>query len=273
MKILIYLDSERYNHPPVMMGRIIARATKAELNVLVGIPKNGHPENGEAIADQVKIDLDGLSPRIFIKLGSPGDIIKEELLQEDYQLLITNADRISRFNKAIDVDPMLIKQSITSILLTQNTKPKLDKILLCSGCKEDDFSLITQGAKFSHDLGASVTLLHVFPGAVPTMYTGLDQIDETVEEILQTDTPFAQHLRHAAEILEELEIDSEVKIRRGIPLEEIIRETQLENYDLVIIGSSRAHEGLKEMIMGNLTVKIIDKIELPVLIIGTRVLA
>ncbi|MGB2955230.1 MAG: universal stress protein [Anaerolineales bacterium] len=273
MKILIYLDSERYNHPPVMMGRIIARATKAELNVLVGIPKNGHPENGEAIADQVKIDLDGLSPRIFIKLGSPGDIIKEELLQEDYQLLIINADRISRFNKAIDVDPMLIKQSITSILLTQNTKPKLDKILLCSGCKEDDFSLITQGAKFSHDLGASVTLLHVFPGAVPTMYTGLTQIDETVEEILQTDTPFAQHLRHAAEILEELEIDSEVKIRRGIPLEEIIRETQLENYDLVIIGSSKAHEGLKEMIMGNLTVKIIDKIELPVLIIGTRVLA
>lgn len=273
MKILIYLDSERYNHPPVMMGRIIARATKAELNVLVGIPKNGHPENGEAIADQVKIDLDGLSPRIFIKLGSPGDIIKEELLQEDYQLLIINADRISRFNKAIDVDPILIKQSITSVLLTQNTKPKLDKILLCSGCKEDDFSLITQGAKFSHDLGASVTLLHVFPGAVPTMYTGLTQIDETVEEILQTDTPFAQHLRHAAEILEELEIDSEVKIRRGIPLEEIIRETQLENYDLVIIGSSKAHEGLKEMIMGNLTVKIIDKIELPVLIIGTRVLA
>ena len=272
MKILIYLESEKYNHPPVMMGKIIARATKAELNVLVGIPKDGHPENGEAVADQVKIDLDGLSPRVFIKQGNPGDIIKQELLQEDYQLLIINADRISRFNKTVDVDPMLIKQSVISLLLTQNTKPKLDKILLCSGCKEDDFSLITQGAKFTHDLGASVTLLHVFPGPVPTMYTGLDQIDETVEEILQTDTPFAQHLRHAVEILEEMEIDSEVKIRRGIPLEEIIRETQLENYDLVIIGSSKAHEGLIEMIMGNLTVKIIDMVELPVLVIGTRVL-
>ncbi len=273
MKILIYLESERYNHPPVMMGKIIARATKAELNVLVGIPKDGHLENGEAVVDQVKIDLDGLSPRVFIKFGTPGDIIREELMQEDYQLLITNAERISRFNKAIDVDPMLIKQSIISLLLTQNTKPKLDKILLCSGCKEDDFSLIIQGAGFAHDLGASVTLLHVFPGAVPTMYTGLDQIDETVEEILQTDTPFAQHLRHAVEILEEMEIDSEVKIRRGIPIEEIIRETQLENYDLVIIGSSKAHEGLKEMIMGNLTIKIIDKIDLPVLVIGTRVLS
>jgi hypothetical protein len=108
MKILIYLDSERYNHPPVMMGKIIAQATKAELNVLVVIPKDGHPENGEAVADQVKIDLDGLSPRVFIKQGSPGDIVKEELLQEDYQLLITNAERVSRFSKAIDVDPMLI---------------------------------------------------------------------------------------------------------------------------------------------------------------------
>ena len=273
MKILIYLESEMYNHPPVMMGKIIAQATQAELHVLVVIPKGGHPENGEAVAAQVKIDLDGLSPRVFIKQGSPGDIIKEELLQEDYQLLITNAERVSRFKKSIDVDSMLVKKSGISLLLTQNTKPKLDKILLCSGCKEDDLSLITQGAGFSHDLGASVTLLHVFPGAVPTMYTGLDQIDETVEEILQTDTPFAQHLRHAVEILEELEIDSEVKIRRGIPIEEIIRETQLENYDLVIIGSSKAHEGLKEMIMGNLTNKIIDKIELPVLVIGTRVLA
>jgi len=254
MKILIYLESERYNHPPVMMGKIIAWATKAKLNVLVCIPKGGHPENGEAVADQAKSDLDGLSPRVFIKQGNPGDIIKQELLQEDYQLLITNADRINRFNKTVDVDPMLLKQSVISLLLTQNTKPKLGKILLCSGCKEDDFSLITQGAGFAQSLGASVTLLHVFPGAVPTMYTGLDQIEETLEEILQTDTPFAQHLRHAVEILEEMEIDSEVKIRR-------------------VIGSSKAHEGLIEMIMGNLTVKIIDKIELPVLVIGTRVLA
>ena len=193
MKILIYLESERYTHPPVMMGKIIARETKAELNVLVVIPKDGHPENGEAVVNQVKIDLEGLSPRVFIKQGSPGLIIKEELQQEDYQLLITNADRINRFNKAVDVDPMLINQSVTSLLLTQNTKPKIDKILLCSGCKDNDFSLIGQGAGFAQSLGASVTLLHVFPGAVPTMYTGLDQIEETLEEILQTDTPFAQH--------------------------------------------------------------------------------
>ena len=270
MKILIYLDSECYHHPPVMMGKIIARATKADLSVLVVIPKDGHPENGDAIADQAKIDLEGLSPIVTIKKGSPDTIIKEVLLHEDYQLLIINSERISRVRKFVDMDPILINQSEISLLITQNTKPKIDKILLCSGCKEDDYSLITQGANFARDLGSSVTLLHVFPGAVPTMYTGLDQIDETVEELLQTDTPFAQHLRRGVETLEENELDSEVKIRRGIPIEEIVRETQTNNYDLVIIGSSKVNEGLKEMLLGNLTIKIIDKVDLPVLVIGTR---
>ena len=74
------------------------------------------------------------------------------------------------------------------------------------------------------------------------------------------------------EILKENNIESEVKIRRGIPIEEIIRETQLVNYDLVVIGSSKVNQGLVEMLLGNLAVKIIDRVELPVLVIGTRVL-
>ncbi len=168
---------------------------------------------------------------------------------------------------------MFIKQSAISLLLTQHTKPKIKKILLCTGCKEDDYSLINQASALAADLGAAVTLLHVFPGAVPSMYTGLEQIEETVDEMLQTDTPFAQYLRRGVEILKENDIESEVKIRRGIPIEEIVRETQVENYDLVVIGSSMVDQGLLEMLLGNLAVKIINCIELPVLVIGTRSLA
>jgi nucleotide-binding universal stress UspA family protein len=115
--------------------------------------------------------------------------------------------------------------------------------------------------------------MHVIPGAVPSMYTGLDQIEETVEEFLQTDTPHAQHLRRGVSILQDSMIESEVKIRWGIPIDEIVRETQMFNYDLVVIGSSKVNQGIKEMLMGNMTRKVIDSVDLPVLIIGTRVLA
>ena len=270
MKILIYLDSEKYNHPPVLMGKIIARATRGEINVLIVVSKGGHVENSEAVADQVRLDLEGLSPNIIIKQGIPRMAIKDELDRETYQLVIADTDRINRIKKSYEVDPILIKQSEISLLLTQQNKPRIKKILLCTGCKEHDYSLIKQASILASDLDASITLLHVFPGAVPSMYTGLEQIEETVDELLQTDTPFAQYLRRGVEILKENDIDSEVKIRRGIPIEEIVRETQIVNYDLVVIGSSKVDQGLIEMLLGNMAVKIINRIELPVLVMGTR---
>jgi nucleotide-binding universal stress UspA family protein len=270
MRMLIYLDGESYHHPPVLMGKLIARAAHGEIRVLIGVAPDGHQENGESIADQVRSDLQGLSPQVDIRQGQPGQIICEELQRETYQLVIVNADRITRAKRKVEVDPVLIKQSTISLLLTRNPKPKIKHILLCSACIEGDYSLINQTAGLARDLGAAVTMLHVISGSVPSMYTGLDQIEETVEEILQTDTSFAQHLRHGVGIFREQNIEAEVKIRWGIPIEEIVRETQLVDYDLVVIGSSRFNQGLLEMLLGNMMNKIIDQIELPVLIVGSR---
>lgn len=270
MKILIILGSESYNHPPVLMGKIISRAVSGSVDILVVVPKGGHPENGQAVAGQASLDLGGIQPQILIREGETTAVIRQVLETESYQLVIVNADRILRLRKTVEVDPILIKQSEISLLVTQNAKPKIDRILLCTACNENDYSLIQKAAGLADALGASVTMLHVCAGAVPTMYTGLNQIDETVEELLQTDTSYAQHLRKGVEILNEHRIESEVKIRRGIPIEEVVRETQIVNYDLVVIGSSAVHRGLKEMLLGNLTIKIVDRVELPVLIVGSR---
>ncbi len=270
MKMLIYLDSEKYNHPPVMMGKIFAQATGGEVTLLVVVPKGGHFENGEAVAEQAEKDLEGLSPEIIIKQGKSRQIISEELENTAYQLVVADTERINRIRKSLEVDPVFLKQSDISVLLTQQTKPRIKKILLCTACKEGDFSLIIKTANLAADLKASITVLHVFPGAVPSMYTGLDQIEETVDEMLQTNTPFAKHLRKGVEILKDHQVNSEVKIRRGIPIEEIVRETQIENYDLVVIGSSNVDQGLIQMLLGNLTVKIINRLELPVLVVGLR---
>jgi nucleotide-binding universal stress UspA family protein len=270
MKILILLDSESYKHPPVMMGKMLAESNPADIHVMVIVPKDGHLENGKAVAEQVKIDLGKTKNRISIEQGSTDAIIRKALDEEEYQLIIVNAERILRLRKTLDIEPILIKQTEISLLITQNTKPKIDRILLCTGCMENDYSLLEQAARLVSHIGASVTLLHVIAGSVPTMYTGLEQIDETVEELLQTDTFYARYLRKGVEVFQNKQIESEVKIRRGIPLEEIIRETQLVNYDLVVIGSTHVNQGLKELLLGNLAVKIIDQVELPVLVVGRR---
>ena len=270
MKTLIILDSESYNHPPVMMAKIITDAISGTVDILVVVPKGGHHENGQAVAQQASHDLGEIQSRILIEEGETTAVIRGVLENEDYQLIIVNADRILRLRKTVEVDPILIKQSEISLLITQNTKPKIDRVLLCTACNENDYRLVHQAARIGASLDAAVTMLHVCAGAVPTMYAGLEQIEETVEELLQTDTSFAQYLRKGVEILKESQIESKVKIRRGIPIEEIVRETQIENYDLVVIGSSAVNRGLKEMLLGNLANKIIDRVELPVLVVGSR---
>jgi len=270
MRILIILDGESYHHPPVLMGKMISEGVEESVDLLVVVPQGGHLEDSQAVAQQASLDLGQAQHQIMIEEGEPAEIIRQGIEKEDYEMIIVNADRILRLRKTVEVEPVLIKQSKISLLITQNTKPKIDRILLCTACNEDDHSLIYQATRLASSLKASVTMLHVCAGTPPTMYTGLGQIDETVEELLQTDTYYAQHLRKGVEILNENQVESEVKIRRGIPIEEVVRETQIENYDLVVVGSSAVNRGIKELLLGNLTIQIVDRVELPILIVGSR---
>lgn len=270
MNILICLESEKYEHPPVLMGNIIAQATGAGVNVLVVVPENGHWENGESVADQVKEYLDDVAVKVSLQQGDPEVIYREALDQADYDLVVVHAHRRVGFRKHVDVEKTLLDQSRISVLLAENPKPRITNILLSTSCKEGDHSLLRQGASLAHVLGAKITLLHVASGSVPSMYAGLELFDETVSKMLQTDTPFAKHLRRGVEILNKMEVPSEVKIRHGVPVEEIVREAQLENYDLVVVGASGVDEHLKNRLLGNLTTKIVDQVKLPVLVIGSK---
>lgn len=270
MNILICLESEKYEHPPVMMGNVIAQSTGADVTVLIVVPENGHWENGEAVATEVKEYREETEINVTLRQGDPEVIYRETLDQAEYDLVVVHAHRRVGLRQHVDVEKTLLDQSNVSVLLAENPKPGIDNILLSTGCKEGDHSLVRRGALLAHALGAKVTLLHVASGSVPSMYTGLDQFDETVSRLLKTDTPFAKHLRRGVEILNELEVPSEVKIRHGVPVEEIVREAQLENYDLVVVGASGVREDLKSRLLGNLTTKIVDQVKLPVLVIGDK---
>ena len=123
------------------------------------------------------------------------------------------------------------------------------------------------GAVIASVSGSAATLFHVAAN-IPTMYTGLKSIEETLQELLQTDTPVARHLRRGAEILAEKNIQAELKLRHGSAVYEIMREIDRENYDLVVIGASGADTMIKEWIYGNLTQDIVDTVGIPVLVVN-----
>jgi nucleotide-binding universal stress UspA family protein len=100
------------------------------------------------------------------------------------------------------------------------------------------------------------------------MYTGLNTIEETLEELLQTDTPVARHLRKGAQILTENNVHAELKLRHGSAVYEIVREIDRQNYDMVIVGASGSNTMIKEWLYGNLTEDIIASVAIPILIVN-----
>lgn len=271
MKILICLRGDTYTHPPVLLGGMIAKKMGMEIDVLVIVPPEDYQENGKAVLEQACKDLENLSVNCYLRQGETVPIIQEQINSQVYKLMVFNKNRFDKNIYGMPSMKVFWQKHHIPILVTDNVKPKIQNILLCTAA--ENIGLLKAGAEIGQAMQAKVILLHVAAGSVPTMYTGLDEFNDTVSNFLKTDTPFAQHLRQGVEVFTDSDIPAEVKIRHGVPVDEIVRETQLENYDLLIVGPSRVKEGIRERLLGNLTAQLIDRVELPVMVVDSSLTA
>ena len=77
-------------------------------------------------------------------------------------------------------------------------------------------------------------------------------MDETFEELLARNTPTAEHLRGSAAEFEEREVEATLELRRGEVVAEIIRSVTLNDYDLILIGSSDAAPPMQRLLLRDL---------------------
>jgi nucleotide-binding universal stress UspA family protein len=99
------------------------------------------------------------------------------------------------------------------------------------------------------------------------MYTGLDAIEETLPDLLQSDTPTARHLRQGAEILAQHQVPAELRLRYGVVADEILREANEGDYDLIVIGASGTAGRLKGWLVGDVAREVVDHAPRSVLIV------
>ena len=121
------------------------------------------------------------------------------------------------------------------------------------------------GAAIGAQTGARVTLLHV-TDYYPGMHAGMSQIDETLSELLQTDTPIAQHLIKSARLFRYKAIDAQIELRHGLPEEGILSATDTGNYDLLVIGKS-AQGILNRIFRPEISHTLVDRVLCPILVI------
>ncbi len=259
MNILLCVAGMPHAEAAVSFGEIIARATQSAVTLLhVARSKEDRVDSvrfldaaGEMLADLV-VDT-------RIRQGDPVRQILAEVRRGDYDLTVIGARREGGLTQQLlgSVAHKVVRSIPTSVVIAKGVEPKLERILICTAGHDVAERVIESGAWLARAAHAQATLLHV-AGIAPSMYVGLSMIEETLPELLQTDTPIARHLRRGAEILDRRQVTAELRLRHGVAADEILHEADEGDYDLIVMGASGATGRLREWLLGNITRQVVE---------------
>ena len=271
MKILLCVAGMPYAEAAVSFGGIIANVTRSPVTLLHVIRREEARANGDRILAAAREMLPGLTVDTRIRRGDPIAMILLEARRGKHDLVVIGARREAGLTEQLlgSVAQKVTRRAPTSVLVARKVRTSLERVLICTGGMAVADPVIEAGARLAGATHARATLLHVV-GPVPSMYTGLEEITETLTELLQTDTPIARHLRHSAEILAQHQVTAELELRHGVAEDEILREAHRGDYDLVVIGASGRTGRLKEWLLGNVTRQIVECAPCSVLVVKTR---
>ena len=247
-------------HPEsVRLAQTIVDALGYDMTLL-HVPRPGEDEAdaGQVIADTIDI-LDETPELLQSEEGKFEVFIQKQLDHENYQLIILGATQGADDRPLTRRAQRLASTLADSVLVLRNPPVSIHQILICSGGHPGSNLVVDTGIRLAQHLDASATILHVVTGT-PSMYTGLGAFDETLEQVMQRDTPLAEHLRGVAARAEAAGIDSKIELRHGMVTEEILRASEVEKYDLTIIGSHEPQKFLNRITLGRIGPQLVSSI-------------
>jgi nucleotide-binding universal stress UspA family protein len=270
MRLLLCTIGSRTREQTLRFGIAVARALAGHVTLLGVAGEAGEVEDLGAFLDEAAAELvaGGMSVDVLVEHGDAEALVMAEVERDAYDLVALGALGTQRSRRLFfdTVAMRIIDRAEMSVLVIKGECESIRKVLICASGTEMGRLSIWAGAAVACGAGAEATVLHIVD-PLPSMYAGLEQMEESLAELLQSDTQAAAELRWAAQVVK-AECDvSEVKLRRGIVPDEIFREVDAVDYDLVVIGSSEGVGGLRRALMGNVAREIVSVVQCPVLVV------
>lgn len=267
IKILLCTDGSKNALAAITLGGRIAAALKAETTLFAAGRQGNRVYETLNQAMETLHDF-GIRPNTLVGIGTPFDQFITQVRRRGYDLVVIGYRKRGPLEKALIgcVAAQVAHQATTSVLVVRQGRPDIRKLLLGIGGEGFTTEIAEWGARIAAAVGAQVTLLHVGL-APPLMFGGLAEVQETLTELLATNTPAARALRQAAAIMESNGIPAEIKIAYGVTERELLRTAQEGDYDMLILGSAWALPSIKRLMLKNITRDILLKTQRPVLVV------
>lgn len=272
VKMLICSDGSEQADRALSLGATIAVACQAEVTVL-GIVE--HPGEASRVTGSLNNGLTtlhqrGVKTELITRTGKAIEEISGRARETNYDLVVIGAVRKQRrgaFCMSAKAYEIIRKVTPPVMIVTGSICPP-KRILVCSGGKPYIENAIQLTGQIARGLGAAVSILHVLP-ELPAIYGQLGRFHEDAEALLKSNSELGVNLRHARELLQQMNVEAAVRIRFGPVIEEILRDIRENSYELVVTGSAQ-HPTLSTYVLGDVTREIVNHANCAVLVVRSQ---
>jgi len=268
MKLLLFVADRPFSEAVLHYTAMLAGLAESEVDLLYVAKRVAGQDAGERAIEEAAQQLSVAAVERHLHVGRPMRWLAEEVRNKQHDLVLIGARPGLGFlpRTLASLSQQAVAWAPASVLVVRYPHPKLERVLICTSGQDAARRLIEEGARLAKLAGATATLLYV-SAMVPSMYTGLDEIEESLGELLDTDTPVARHLRQGAAILDEHGVAADLELRHGTVVDAILNEAEAGEYDLIVMGASKAKRSLRGWVMGDVTRQVVERAEVPVLVV------
>jgi nucleotide-binding universal stress UspA family protein len=270
MRMLICSIGSKKRKATLRFAAGMAKALASEVIMLGVVDKERKVEQLGLTMDEVARDLTDhdLPVQVRVEVGDAEKIVMAEIQEGMYDLTALGALAGKRARQPLlgSVSRRVLERAEGSVMLVKGDRKDVKRVLICSSGTDRGRLSVWTGAAVACAMGAEATLLHVLD-PMPAMYTGLERMEETLAEFLQSDTEVSKELKWGSQVVKAECMFAELKLRRGIVADEVLREAEQGDHDLIVLGSSRSAGGIVRMLMGDLTAEVVSRAKRPVLVV------
>lgn len=268
MKTLICIRNLPYSEPTVRFGSLIAGLEISPVTLMTVIETEDKRKRAEKELAQARKLIKSVDVTVKIRVGRALQEILTESQEGSYDVIVVGSRDMDGLWDALfgTVTVKVAGQARSSVLVVKEIKPSLKRILMPIGGQQMSQRVVKAGARLAKAADAQVTIQFV-ADPVPTMYTGLQAIEETLAELLQSDTPVSHHLRAMSQYLADEGVKADLEFMQGVASDEILRLARQGEYDLIVIGAPALQRPIKRLFIDRVTPHVVERAPCSVLVV------
>ncbi len=278
MKILIATGGSSHSEKALRFGAQILQHADETPTVLTVVRRKQDLPRAEAVLQRARYLLADIPTlETHTRIGQPAEQIIAEAKEGGFNLVIVG-ERHSHTLKARVLGSTsihVVEHAACPVIIAKGEignhpggiRP-IQRVLLCDSGALIPSLLSRFTAQLANMLQGEeeITVLHVM--SQMTAWPGVpdEDLQASAEELIEEHSPEGEWLASDLEVLAHPGIRAQAKVRHGGVVEEILAESEENDYDLVVIGAHR-EAGWQRVLLADIARELIKRLERPVLVV------